>query len=484
MLRSGQAELRLASNFPPPGIAPTSPVTGPSHYAWSVLTTEQAAYKLAFQMADALIRSGTGSASTTKALLSIFRKTELQGVTVSVSLGQVTISHQDAPDKAPSTRVFESQPGTLDIQLRTDTGEVLEDFVLGRISAEEGIQRMDEILAESRHIGHRLTVTGFGMFGVGFALILGGSWPTAITAAIVSAAVYGVYALVQRVKAPEVFSLAAGGLTAVLGVTVAGVLFDITQTAVCIVAALAAWLAGIAAYGAVHDVITGWYVSASGRIFEAITSTAGLVAGVTIGIHAMRPLVGDSVDYIETLKMDDSRWALTVLGAAVVSAGFALASGGRGWKLASLGLFGGLVQLGTLAITATGISSFGAILIASIVAGILSVTLTRALNLASNATLMVVLLPLFPGMLVYQGVLGVIFGLEDAGENVLEAAITAFCLCMGGMLGQYVASEILWAGRRRQFVRHHPGQKFRREMANEENFSDIMVPIFSKPFTS
>lgn len=77
MLRSGQAELRLASNFPPPGIAPTSPVTGPSHYAWSVLTTEQAAYKLAFQMADALIRSGTGSASTTKALLSIFRKTEL-----------------------------------------------------------------------------------------------------------------------------------------------------------------------------------------------------------------------------------------------------------------------------------------------------------------------------------------------------------------------------------------------------------------------
>ena len=142
------------------------------------------------------------------------------------------------------------------------------------------------------------------------------------------------------------------------------------------------------------------------------------------------------------------------------------------------------MQLGVLAITATGMSSFGAILIASIVAGILSVTLTRALNLASNATLMVVLLPLFPGMLVYQGVLGVIFGLEDAGENVLEAAITAFCLCMGGMLGQYVASEILWAGRRRQFVRHHPGQKFRREMANEENFSDIMVPIFSKPFTS
>ncbi|WP_141270043.1 threonine/serine ThrE exporter family protein [Kocuria varians] len=449
-----------------------------------MLTTEQAAYKLAFQIADALIRSGAGSANTTKSLLSIFRKTDLRDVTVSVGLGQVTISHQDAPDKAPSTRVFESEPGTLDIQLRTDAGNVLEDFVLGRISADEGIERMDEILAESRDIGHGLTMTGFAMLGIGFALILGGSWLTSISAAGVSAVVYGVYALVQRVKAPEIFSLAAGGLTAVLGATAAGVFFGATQTAVCIVAALAAWLAGIAAYGAVHDVITGWYVSASGRIFEAITSTAGLVAGVAVGIHAMQPLVGDSMDYIETLEMDDSRWALSILGAAVISAGFALASGGRGWKLATLGLFGGVVQLGVLAVTAAGMSSYGAILVASIAAGVFSVTLTRVLNLASNATLMIVLLPQFPGMLVYQGILGVIFGLEDAGDSVLKAAITAFCLCVGGMLGQYLASEALWAGRRRQFVRHHPGQKFRREMADEENFSDIMVPIFSKPFTS
>ena len=55
---------------------------------------------------------------------------------------------------------------------------------------------------------------------------------------------------------------------------------------------------------------------------------------------------------------------------------------------------------------------------------------------------------------------------------------------MGGMLGQYLASETLWAGRRRQFALKHPGQKFRREMADEANFSDIMVPIFSKPFNS
>ena len=148
------------ANLPPDCPLIASPVTAAPHYAWPVLTTEQAAYKLAFQIADALIRSGAGSANTTKSLLSIFRKTDLRDVTVSVSLGQVTISHQDQPDKAPSTRVFETQPGTLDIELRTAAGEVLEKFVLGELSADEASDRMDEIMAKSRVIGHKLIMTG------------------------------------------------------------------------------------------------------------------------------------------------------------------------------------------------------------------------------------------------------------------------------------------------------------------------------------
>ena len=448
-----------------------------------MLSTEQAAYKLAFQIADALIRSGAGSASTTKSLLSIFQKTQMPNVTVSVSLGQVTISHQDQPEDAPATRILESEPGTLDIELRTETGEVLEAFILNRLTLEEAIEKMDEVTTKSRVVGHRTTMSGFALFGIGFSLILGGGLVTTISAAFIAATVYGVYALVVRAKAPGIFSLAAGGLTAVLGASASGMFFATSQTAVCIVAALAAWLAGIAAYGAVHDIITGWYLSASGRILEVITSTAGLVAGVTLGIHLMQPLFGESMTYIETLEMDDTRWGLSILGAALVSAGFALASGGRGWKLASLGLFGGLVQLAVLGLGALDVSSFGAILVTSVVSGAACVVLTRPLNMASNATLMVVLLPMFPGMLVYQGVLGTIFRVDGAGDSVLDAAITAFCLSMGGILGQYLASEALWATRRRQFRHRYPDRVFRKEMADEANFSDIMVPIFSKPFT-
>ena len=448
-----------------------------------MLSIEQAAYRLAFLIADALIRGGASSASTTKSLLSIFRKTGMPDVTVSVSLGQVTVSHQDRPDEPPRTRILESEPGTLDIGLRTQASDVLEAFLLDRISAEEGIHRMEQIMARAGVVGHRRVMTGFALFGTGFSLLLGGGLVTTVSATVIAAAVYGAYAAVEHFRAPGIFSLAAGGLAAVLGASASGMFFSTSQTAVCIVAALASWLAGIAAYGAVHDVITGWYLSASGRILEVVTSTAGLVAGVTLGIYLMQPLFGESMNYIEVLETDSTRWGLSVLGAAVVSAGFALASGGHGWTLPALGLFGGLVELAVLGLDAAGVSSYGAILIAAIAAGAMGVVLTRALNIASNATLMVVLLPLFPGMLVYQGVLGTIFREEGAGDSVLEAAITAFCLSMGGILGQYLASEVLWAVRRRQFARARPGQVFRKEMLDDRNLHDIMVPIFSKPFT-
>lgn len=80
---------------------------------------------------------------------------------------------------------------------------------------------------------------------------------TTFSAAVIAASVYGAFAVVERLEAPGIFSLMAGGLVAVVGATVSGLVFDASQAAVCIVAALAGWLAGIAAYGAVQDVKPG-----------------------------------------------------------------------------------------------------------------------------------------------------------------------------------------------------------------------------------
>ncbi|WP_186304492.1 threonine/serine exporter ThrE family protein [Kocuria palustris] len=443
----------------------------------------QATDDFAIRLGDSLLRAGASSASTTTSLLAVYRRSDVIDVSVAVTMGQVTISHAGRDGATPSTRVNETATGTLDVGLRSETNRILEDFVLGHIDAEEGLRALNELEAQRSHASHWPSVLGYTALGLGFSLVLGGNTVTTIAATLLSAAVYGAFALLERLRAPGIFSLGAGGMMAVAGASVVTVLFDDVQTAVCIVAALAAWLAGIAAYGAVQDLITGWYLSATGRLMDVITRTAGLVAGVALGIHLIEPLLGSDPGYLESLQADSSRWIPSIIGAVFVSAGFALSAGGRGKVLASLGLFGGLVQLSVLIMGAAGMSSFASILTASVVAGALCVVLTRALDLASNATMTVVLLPLFPGMYVYQGLLGTIFATEGAGAAMLQGAITAFCLSVGGLLGQYIASEALWATRARQFARAHPGRTFRKEVPDEVNSSDIMVPVFSRPFT-
>lgn len=442
----------------------------------------QATDDLAMRLGEALIRSGASSASTTSSLLALYRSSELHDVSVAITMGQITISRPGQDGAAPSTRVHETAAGTLDIHLRSQANRILEDAVLGNLEATQALEALDELETQRSLASHWPSALGFSAIGVGFSMILGGNGITTIAAGLLAVVVYASFAALEHLRAPGIFSLGAGGLMAVAGASGLAVVDD-AQTAVCIVAALAAWLAGVAAYGAVQDVITGWYLSATGRLMDVLTRTAGLVFGVALGIHLLEPLLGRDPGFLETLQTDGSRWVPSIVGAVLVSSGFAFSAGGRGRVLASLAVFGGLVQVGVLSLGEMGVSSYAATLAASVITGGICVVLTRVLGVSSNASMTVVLLPLFPGMYVYQGLLGIIFSVEGAADALLQGAITAFCLSVGGLLGQYLASEALWATRARQFARTHPGRTFRKEMPVEQNARDIMVPVFSRPFS-
>ena len=443
----------------------------------------QATDDLAMRLGEALIRSGASSASTTSSLLALYRSSELHDVSVAITMGQITISRPGQDGAAPSTRVHETAAGTLDIHLRSQANRILEDAVLGNLEATQALEALDELETQRSLASHWPSALGFSAIGVGFSMILGGNGITTIAAGLLAVVVYASFAALEHLRAPGIFSLGAGGLMAVAGASGLAAVVDGAQTAVCIVAALAAWLAGVAAYGAVQDVITGWYLSATGRLMDVLTRTAGLVFGVALGIHLLEPLLGRDPGFLETLQTDGSRWVPSIVGAVLVSSGFAFSAGGRGRVLASLAVFGGLVQVGVLSLGEMGVSSYAATLAASVITGGMCVVLTRALGVSSNASMTVALLPLFPGMYVYQGVLGIIFSVEGAADALLQGAITAFCLSVGGLLGQYLASEALWATRARQFARAHPGRTFRKEMPVEQNARDIMVPVFSRPFS-
>ncbi|WP_129660223.1 threonine/serine ThrE exporter family protein [Rothia halotolerans] len=439
-------------------------------------------YRFVFRLGDALIRSGASSASTTKALLAVSHRAGLRNVTVSVTLGQLMVSDQPDDATPPRTRIHEIQPGALDIRWRTRAEEIIEQYLLEDVPLDDALESIErEVNQRPSHQWWKLAV-GYGVLGAGFGLILGGAPLTAVGGALTSVVISLIFRYLGHLGAPAIYSYAAGGFVAVLASTSINTVFGLDQVAVCIVAAIAARLAGIASYGAVQDAITGWYLSATGRILEVATSTAGLVAGVAAGISTVRLLWGPSMQLIQTVEADTTHWTASILGAAFVSAGFSLASGGWAVRLLVLTALGGGVQLLYLVLVALGMTPYLAISLAATATGAVCVLVSRPINLSSNAIMMVSLLPLFPGMVIYQGLLGTIFGLEESGAALLEAAITAFCLTVGGVLGQYAVSEMLWTIRRRQFEHAHPGQLFSKVRPGEYSSRDIMLPVFSKPF--
>ncbi len=65
----------------------------------------------------------------------------------------------------------------------------------------------------------------------------------------------------------------------------------------------------------------------------------------------------------------------------------------------------------------------------------------------------------------------------------VNGKLLAICLLAGGTAGQYLVSEMMWALRRAQFKHSHPGQTYSKVMVDEYNAQDIILPVFSKPFS-
>lgn len=448
------------------------------------MTHNAPTYKLLALLGDSLIRSGASSATTTKTLLAISSAAGLRGVTVSVTMGQLIISDSRGEGQLPYTEIFDITPGSLAIQWRSKTEKIIEGLLTGDITTHRAIELLEEEDTGLHPVHWGVSLLGSGLLGIGFSQLLGAGNFTTVGAFLASVLVAAVYRWVKIARAPGIFRYALAGFVAVVVATLFNLVSPVgADVAITVVSSLAAYLAGVAAYAAVQDSIMGWYLSAVGRLLDALMCTAGLVTGVALGIGVAGWFVDDEFRFIRTLDTETAQILDPLLGAALVSLGFALTCGGRKVQLLVLAATGLLAHGLYLVIEALGLTPYGAIALTAVLVGGACVLLSKPLRLTSNAIMTVAFLPLFPGMLIYQGILGTIFATDGGLETLGQALLTTYCLSVGGTAGQYLLSELMWGIRRAQFSKTKPGEKFDKVMVDELNAQDIILPVFSKPFS-
>jgi uncharacterized membrane protein YjjB (DUF3815 family) len=284
------------------------------------------------------------------------------------------------------------------------------------------------------------------------AALLGGTWIILVLSFVTTAAVdraqrwlahRGVAAFFTQVVGGAIPTLVAVGLLAAISAGAPG-LAGISPSLV-VASGIVVLLAGLSVVGAAQDAIDGYYVTAGARGFEVLVLTLGIVVGIG-AILAIAQRSGVSQQFTATASLSTNT-VVQVLAAMVVSGAFAISAyagpragfystltGGLGW----MAYLGGIrVSLGPAFASA----------FAALVVGCLAQLVASRLQVPALALTTAGIVPLLPGLVVYQGLFEIVRSTPGAGlstgmTTLLGAAGIGMGLAAGVSMGTFLARPL------------------------------------------
>ncbi len=161
-------------------------------------------------------------------------------------------------------------------------------------------------------------------------------------------------------------------------------------------------LAGIGILGATQDAMTGFPVTASARLLDAMLDTAGIIAGVGAGL-TIADLLGVGLSSFTPGAAGLAAAGVTVLGATLASAGFAFASYAPLRSLVAVGLVGALGEGVLLGVTQADLSRTWGSAAAAVTIGAVCYLVAGRFRVPPLVVVVPAIVPLLPGLDIYRG---------------------------------------------------------------------------------
>ena len=215
------------------------------------------------------------------------------------------------------------------------------------------------------------------------------------------------------------------------------------KASLVIVGGIIGLLPGMALMVAAQEAIGSFAVTAAARTVELTFATIGIVLGVLLGLTLAAEL---DVTMAATVRPDAS--ASTITAAAIAAGVAALAAAityQSPWRLAIVG--GTIAGLGFVAFLTVSewVDSPGTgTAVPAIIIGFASRFFGTRMRVPPVLVTVPGIIPLLPGLAVYQGLLALSQGQPDKGiASLVEAASIAIALAAGVLLGQLIGGRVM-----------------------------------------
>ena len=414
--------------------------------------TARAVIDLAMRVGERLLSTGASASDVVATVLRLTHAYGLRSVHVDVTFTSISVSYHRGPDADPMTVMRGIKVRSTDLtrleRLQTLVREVAEDG----IQVDEARIRFDALI-RAPHPYRRWVVTGaLATVAAAVAALFGGTWFIMALSFVTTAVVDRVQRWLSRRGIAAFFTQMAGG--AIPTIVAVGLLAAISagvpglqriSPSLVVASGVVVLLAGMSVVGAAQDAIDGYYVTAGARAFEVVVLTLGIVVGIG-GILALAQRTGVSLQITAASQLSTNT-VVQVIASMVVSGAFAVSAYAGPRAAFYSTITGGLGWLTYLGAMYAGMGPVVANALAALVAGFVSQLVASRLRVPALALTMAGIVPLLPGLVVYQGLFEIVqrtsgAGLSTGFTTLLVAAGIGMGLAAGVSMGTYLARPL------------------------------------------
>ena len=405
---------------------------------------------LCLRIGEMLLASGAGAADVTATMGSVARHLGVKGAQIDVTFTALSMSTQRSFDDVPMLMMRHVHQRDIDYEDLTAVDHLVLDILTDRVDLYLARTRMATIVTLGHAFPRWAVTLALAVMAAGVGVFLGGGVVVSAVAALAAVLIDRVQMVMARHRLPFFYLQVAGGAIAtLLAAGVAATPLDVDPSRI-VTANIILLLAGIGLMGAVQDALTGFYLTAGARLIEAMMATAGIIAGVALGISIAEG-ANIPLGVLVPARLGNSDLPTILAGAAVSSAAFSVACyAPRRAVLPIAAITAGAAVINQM-IEASGFGRASAAGAAAFFVGLVAYAVAGRVRVPPLVVAVPAIVPFLPGLSIYRGLTFLADGGFFVSQGILAlmtAISVAIALASGVILGEYVAQPLKREARR------------------------------------